>query len=132
MDAATGRYPAARWLTAMLATTAVVVAVRFGAALADIEVVVPDRAGGPPEPLELGPLVVVTLGAFVVAILAVVVLDRVLADRGRRVVRLVGPLLLAASFVPVFGSDLPGESRLVLSVLHLVVGITVLRTVVRE
>lgn len=132
MDAASGRYPAMRWLTAMVATIAVVVAVRFGAALADVEVVIPDRAGGPPEPLGLAPLVVVTLGVFVVAIVAVVVLDRLLAGRARRVLRLVGLLLLAASFIPVFGSDLPGESRLVLTLLHLVVGIAVLRTVVRE
>ncbi|WP_052667559.1 DUF6069 family protein [Nitriliruptor alkaliphilus] len=132
MDLASGRYPAVRWLTAVLVTTALVVAIRFGAALADVEVVVPDRAAGPPEPLGLGPLVVVTLGAFVVAIVAVVALDRLLPGRGRRVVRLVGLLLLAASFIPVLGSDQPGESRLVLSVLHLVVGIAVLRTVVRE
>lgn len=132
MDAATPRYPVATWLTGALVTLAVAVAIRFGAALADVEVVVPDRVGGTPQPLELGELVVVTLAVFAVAIVAVVVLDRLLHGRSRRIVRIVGLLLLAASLVPLHTGELPGESRTVLTVLHLLVGFAVLRTVVRE
>lgn len=132
MDAATPRYPVVTWLTGALVTLAVAVAIRFGAALADVEVVVPDRAGGTPQPLELGELVIVTLAVFAVAIVAVVVLDRLLHGRSRRIVRIVGLLLLAASLVPLYTGELPGESRIVLTVLHLLVGFAVLRTVVRE
>jgi hypothetical protein len=62
-----GRYPVVDWVTGAVVTVALAVAVRLVAALADVEVLVPDRSGGDPVPLEFAPIVVVTLGAFVLA-----------------------------------------------------------------
>lgn len=132
MDTAPPRYPVLLWLTGASVTLALAVAIRFGAALADVEVLVPDRSGGDPQPLGLHEVVVVTLGVFAVAIVAVLILDRVLHGRSRRILRTVGLLLIAASLVPLYTTELPDESRLVLTVLHLLVGLAVLRTVVRE
>jgi hypothetical protein len=130
VDTSEGRYPFVAWVTGAVVTVALAVAVRFVAALADVEVLVPDREGGDPVTLGFAPIVVVTLGAFVLAIVVVLVLDRVLGDRSRRVARWLGLLLLAASFVPVLLTDLPDASVLVLAVLHILVGVGVLRTVV--
>lgn len=132
MDVASPRYPVATWVTGALVTLATAVAVRLGAAIADVAVVVPDRAGGAPRTLELSQLVVVTLGVFVVAAAAVVVLDRIVRTRARRTLRLAAYLSLAISLVPVHTEGLPVASRVVLTVLHLVVGVAVVRTVIRE
>jgi hypothetical protein len=132
VDTPTPRYPVTNWVIGALVTTAVAVAIRFGAALAGVEVVIPDRAGGDPVPLELGPIVVITLGAFLAAIVAVLVLDRLLHGRSRRILRVLALLVLAGSLVPVHLGDLPTDATVVLTVLHLVVGIAVLRIVVRE
>lgn len=132
MDTTTPRYPVTTWVTGALVTTALAVAIRFGAALAGVDVVIPDRAGGDPVPLDLGPIVVITIGAFLLAILAVLVLDRLLHGRSRRILRVLVLSVLAGSLVPVYLGDLPTDATVVLTVLHLLVGIAVLRTVVRE
>jgi hypothetical protein len=131
VDTSEARYPVVDWVTGMVVTIALAVAVRLLAALLDIEVLVPDRSGGDPVPLELGPVVVVTLGAFVLAVVTVLVLDRVLGARSRRVARRLGLLVLALSFVPVLLADLRGGSMVVLTALHVLVAAGVMRTVVR-
>jgi hypothetical protein len=131
VDTSEARYPVVDWVTGMVVTIALAVAVRLLAALLDIEVLVPDRSGGDPVPLELGPVVVVTLGAFVLAVVTVLVLDRVLGARSRRVARWLGLLVLALSFVPVLLADLRGGSMVVLTALHVLVAAGVMRTVVR-
>jgi hypothetical protein len=131
VDSGEARYPVVGWVTGTVVTIALAVAVRLLAAILDVEVLVPDRSGGEPVPLALGPVVVVTLGAFVLAAVTVLVLDRVLGDRSRRVARWLGLLVLALSFAPVLLADLPNGSVVVLAVLHVLVALGVLRTVVR-
>lgn len=133
MTAETSRYPVMTWLMGALVTVAVAVAVRLAAAVADVAVLVPDPRGGDPEPLGLAPIVVVTLGAFVLAVVVVVALHRLLRDRARagRIVRIVALVVLALSLVPIFATELPSSSRVVLTFLHLLVGLAVLRTVIR-
>lgn len=117
---------------AMLAITLAVLT-RAAAALADIEVVVPDLDGsGPTEPLTIGPLVAVSAGAVLLAAAALAVLERLSPARGRSVVTLVGVLLLAASFIPIVQAELPVEAAAVLVALHAEVGMCALVGVVRR
>jgi hypothetical protein len=131
VDDRTGRYPVATWATAAVVTVALAVAIRLGAAVFGVEVVIPDRDGGDPVPLDLAPIVLVTVGAFVAAVVLVLVLDRVVRGRSRGVARIVALVVLALSLVPVYLGDLPTDATVVLTAIHLLVGIAVIRTVIR-
>ncbi|MTV27673.1 hypothetical protein FTX61_19975 [Nitriliruptoraceae bacterium ZYF776] len=120
-----------RWVTTALVATALAVVVRTVAALLDVEVVVPDSTDEL-VPLEFGPIVVVTLGVSLVAVVAVVLAERLLPGRARGVTQLLAVLVLLGSMVPLVLAEVPRGSLVVLVVLHLVVGVTILRGIVRD
>lgn len=126
------RYPVATWVAGTIITVVLAIGVRVGAALLDVEVVVERFGDGAPAPVEFGPLVVVTLALFLLAAAGVLVLDRLWSDRSRRVVRFTILLLLLASIVSIVLGETPTDALVVVVLLHLVAGVGVLRTIVRE
>lgn len=118
-------------VTALLAA-ALAVAVRFAAALADIEVLAPLR-GDDPVPLPLGAIVTTSVGVTVVAAVVTLLFERVRPGDGRLWARRLGLLVLVGSLVPVFLADgLAVADQAVLTVIHVVVAAVVLRGVVRN
>jgi hypothetical protein len=122
-----------RTLVTAVVAVAAAVALRVGAAFLDVPVLVPDRTDGGLRPLDLGPIVIVTVGVTVVAALVTAALDRVRPSGGRRIARWLGMVVLVVSLVPVVTTEgLETANRVVLGILHLVVAAIVLHRVVRD
>jgi len=87
-----------------------------------IDVRQPAFGPGVPQDLTAGPIVIASLVAGLVAWLALALLERITRHARAAWVALATLVLAASLGAPLFGRGIDGQSRLVLTLLHLTVG----------
>ena len=116
------RRPTARPVAVVLGVLAALAVWSVSELVVGIDVRQPAFGPGVPQDLTAGPIVIASLVAGLVAWLALALLERITRHARAAWVALATLVLAASLGAPLFGRGIDGQSRLVLTLLHLTVG----------